>query len=71
LESLHASAGLRAVLAVPCQLIGVPLNDCPILFHHMVLAGYLFSSWKLKENGGKMTDVFVRRFRELGGVLIP
>ncbi|MCE5211569.1 MAG: FAD-dependent oxidoreductase [Deltaproteobacteria bacterium] len=70
LESLHASAGLRAVLAVPCQLIGVPLNDCPILFHHMVLAGYLFSSWKLKENGGKMTDVFVRRFRELGGVLI-
>jgi len=70
LDSLEATAGLRAVLAVPCNLIGVPLNDCPIIFHHMVLASYLFSSWRLKENGGKMTDIFVRRFEELGGKLI-
>jgi len=70
LDSLGATAGLRAVLAVPCNLIGVPLNDCPIIFHHMVLASYLFSSWRLKENGGKMTDIFVRRFEELGGKLI-
>ena len=70
LDSLEASAGLRAVLSVPCTLIGVPLNDCPIIFHHMVLASYLFSSWKLKESGSKMTDVFVRRFEELGGKLI-
>jgi all-trans-retinol 13,14-reductase len=70
LDTLQASAGFRAVLSVPCKLIGVPLNDCPIIFHHMVLAGYLFSSWKLKENGSKMTGVFVRRFQELGGELI-
>ena len=70
LDSLHVSAGLRAVLSVPCQLIGVPLNDCPVIFHHMVLASYLFSSWKLKESGSKMAEVFVRRFQELGGSLI-
>lgn len=70
LDTLHISAGLRAVLAVPCNLIGVPLNDCPVIFHHMVLASYLFSSWKLKEDGSKMTDVFVQRFQETGGSLI-
>jgi phytoene dehydrogenase-like protein len=70
LDSLGASAGLRAVLAVPCNLIGVPLNECPVIFHHMVLASYLFSSWRLKECGSKMTDVFVRRLEELGGKLI-
>jgi len=70
LDSLHISAGLRAVLSVPCQLIGVPLNDCPVIFHHMVLASYLFSSWRLKESGSKMAEVFVRRFQESGGSLI-
>jgi all-trans-retinol 13,14-reductase len=70
LNSLQASEKLRAVLSVPCNLIGVPLNDCPVIFHHMVLASYLFSSWRLKEGGSKMTDVFVRRFQELGGTLI-
>ena len=70
LDTYQVSAGFRAVLSVPCNLIGVPLNDCPIIFHHMVLASYLFSSWKLKENGSKMTDFFVRRFEELGGTLI-
>jgi phytoene dehydrogenase-like protein len=70
LDKLQVSAGLRAVLSVPCQLIGVPLNDCPVIFHHMVLASYLFSSWRLKESGSKMTEAFVRRFQELGGSLI-
>lgn len=70
LDSLGASVGLRAVLAVPCNLIGVPLNDCPVIFHHMVLASFLFSSWKLKESGSQMTDVFVHRLKELGGKLI-
>jgi phytoene dehydrogenase-like protein len=69
LDSLGASAELRAVLSVPCNLIGVPLGDCPVIFHHMVLASYLFSSWKLKEGGSKLTDVFIRRFEELGGEL--
>jgi all-trans-retinol 13,14-reductase len=70
LDKLKVSARLKAVLAVPAQLIGVPLADCPVIFHHMVLAGYLFSVWRLKENGSIMTDVFVRRFQELGGKLI-
>ena len=70
LDSLDASAGLRSVLAVPCNLIGVPLSDCPVIFHHMVLASYLFSSWQLKEGGSKMTEVFVQRFQELGGTLM-
>ena len=70
LDKLDVSSGLRAVLAVPCQLIGVELSRCPIIFHHMVLAGYLFSSWRLKESGTAMVDVFTRRFQELGGKLI-
>ena len=70
LDKLEASAGLRAVLAVPCQLIGVELAQCPIIFHHMVLASYLFSSWRLKGSGSTMADVFTRRFQELGGKLI-
>jgi all-trans-retinol 13,14-reductase len=70
LQKLNASDKLRAVLAVPAQLIGVPMGQCPVIFHHMVLAGYLFSSWRLKENGSKMADIFVRRFTELGGKLI-
>jgi all-trans-retinol 13,14-reductase len=70
LDTLQVSAGLRAVLSVPCQLIGVPLSECPVIFHHMVLASYLFSSWRLKEGGSKMADVFVRHFQELGGSLI-
>jgi phytoene dehydrogenase-like protein len=70
LDNLHVSARLREVLSMPCQLIGVPLIDCPVIFHHMVLASYLFSSWRLKESGSKMAEVFVRRFQELGGSLI-
>jgi phytoene dehydrogenase-like protein len=70
LDNLQVSAGLRAVLSMPCQLIGVPLAECPVIFHHMVLASYLFSSWRLKESGSKMAEVFVRRFQELGGSLI-
>jgi all-trans-retinol 13,14-reductase len=70
LDKLDVSADLRAVLAVPCQLIGVELAQCPVIFHHMVLASYLFSSWRLKVSGSTMADVFTRRFQELGGKLI-
>jgi all-trans-retinol 13,14-reductase len=70
LDKLEASAGLRAVLAVPCQLIGVELAQCPMIFHHMVLASYLFSSWRLKGSGSTMADIFTRRFQELGGKLV-
>jgi phytoene dehydrogenase-like protein len=70
LDALGASARLRVLLAVPCQLIGVPLADCPLIFHHMVMAGYLMSSWRLMENGARMADVFAARFRALGGEMI-
>jgi all-trans-retinol 13,14-reductase len=70
MDSLAVSTQLRAVLSVPCQLLGVPAAECPVIFHHMVLASYLFSAWRLKENGGKMTDYFVRRFQDLGGTLV-
>ncbi|MEN6373270.1 MAG: FAD-dependent oxidoreductase [Smithella sp.] len=69
-QKLNLSDNLQSVLAVPAYLIGVPLMECPVIFHHMVLAGYLFSCWRLKENGSKMADFFVRRFTELGGKLI-
>jgi hypothetical protein len=62
LDKLDVSADLRTVLAVPCHLIGVELAQCPMIFHHMVLAGYLFSSWRLKVSGSTMADVFTRRF---------
>jgi phytoene dehydrogenase-like protein len=71
LQKLGVSDGLRDVLAVPSHsVIGVPPNECPVIFHHMVLASYLFSSWRLKESGSKMADVFVKRFQDLGGKLI-
>jgi all-trans-retinol 13,14-reductase len=71
LRKLNVSAGLRDVLDVPSHsVIGVTPDDCPVIFHHMVLASYLFSCWRLKENGSKMADVFAARFRELGGKLI-
>ena len=70
LQQLNASDCLQNVLAVPAQLIGVPLAECPIIFHHMVLASYLFSCWRLKESGAKMADIFAGRFRQLGGKLI-
>lgn len=70
LDKLGASPRLRVVISVPCQLVGVEPAECPLILHHMVLAAYLFSAWRLKENGARMTDAFVRRFEQLGGKLL-
>ena len=71
LRKLNVSAGLKDVLDVPSHsVIGVIPDECPVIFHHMVLASYLFSCWRLKESGSKMADIFVQRFAELGGKLI-
>jgi len=70
LKQLGVSDGLKEVLAVPVRLVGVPVNECPVIFHHMVLAGYLFSSWRPKEGGEKIADVVSQRFSDLGGQLI-
>jgi all-trans-retinol 13,14-reductase len=67
LTKLHCSPGLRAVLSIPCYWIGVPLNACPVFYHNMALATYLFSSWRLKCTSAQMADVFVERLKFLGG----
>jgi phytoene dehydrogenase-like protein len=71
LRKLNVSAGLKDVLDVPSQsVMGIIPDECPVIFHHMVLASYLFSCWRLKESGSKMADIFVQRFAELGGKVI-
>ena len=70
LDEIDASPRLRAILAVPCQLIGVGLTRCPVIFHHMVLAGYLLSSWRPKDGGATLADALTARFTALGGRLI-
>ncbi len=70
LAELQVSPGLRAVLAVPCQLIGVEFDDCPVILHNMVLAGYLFSAWRPKVSGAGLADAFAGRFTALGGTLL-
>ena len=70
LTQLNCSRGLRSVLEVPCLWIGIPLNECPIFFHHNALLSYLFSSWRLNCTGTEMAEVFASRVRELGGKII-
>ncbi|MFO7568949.1 MAG: NAD(P)/FAD-dependent oxidoreductase [Smithellaceae bacterium] len=70
LDAQNASPRLRAILAVPCQLIGVQLSDCPLIFHHMVVGGYLMSAWRLKDGGARMADHFAARFSGLSGTMI-
>ena len=66
----NCSPGLRSVLGVPAVWIGVPLSACPSFYHNMVLASYLLSSWRLKCSGSQMAEVFVDRFKSLGGRII-
>ncbi|MFQ5485541.1 MAG: phytoene desaturase family protein [Desulfobacterales bacterium] len=70
LTELNCSPGLRAVLAVPCCWIGVPMESCPVFYHNMVLASYLFSSWRLKCSGTALANVFSTRLESLGGKII-
>lgn len=70
LDELKCSPGLRAVLGVPCCWMGVPLESCPVYYHDMVLATYLFSSWRLKCSGAEMTNAFAERLKSLGGKII-
>ncbi len=70
LTELNCSPGLRAVLGVPCCWIGVPMASCPVFYHNMVLATYLFSSWRLKCSGSELTNVFSERLESFGGKII-
>ncbi len=70
LEELECSPGLRAVLGVTSCWIGVPLDNCPIFYHNMALASYVFSSWRLKCSGSEMAEAFSSRLSSLGGKII-
>jgi phytoene dehydrogenase-like protein len=70
LTELKCSPGLRAVLGIPCCWIGVPLESCPVFYHNMVLATYLFSSWRLKCSSAQMANAFAERLKSLGGKII-
>ena len=69
LDSLGCSPALRSVLAMASSWIGVGIEDCPAYYHNMALASYLSSSWRLEISGSAMADVFVQRFKELGGTI--
>jgi len=68
LRELNCSPPLRSLLSMTCSWIGVPLDECPVYFHHMALLSYLFSSWRC--NGAEMADAFIDRVKELGGILL-
>jgi all-trans-retinol 13,14-reductase len=68
LRELNSSPGLRSVMGMTCSWIGVPLDECPVYYHHMALVSYLFSSWRC--NGAQMADAFVGRTEELGGIIL-
>lgn len=69
-DRLGCSNRLRSIIGVPAYWIGVPADRCPLFFHNMTLASYLFSAWRLVESGTKMADVFAGRFKALGGKII-
>lgn len=68
LRKWHCSPGLYRLLGTTCSWIGIPLEECPVYYHHMALASYLFSSWRCQ--GAEMADAFVSRSKELGGIVI-
>ena len=61
------SMALKTIIGVPACWIGIPVDRCPVFYHNMTLASYLFSSWRLVQSGTQMADAFSRRFRALGG----
>jgi len=71
LDRAGCSPGLKSVISVPSVWIGVPADQCPLFFHTMILASYLFSSWRLQSNGTHMVDVLHQRLVALGGKLVP
>lgn len=70
LTELQCPPGLRSILAIPANWIGVPLDDCPAFYHNMALASYVSSSWRLDCSGAAMAEAVAARFRELGGKIV-
>lgn len=70
LDRAGCSPGLKSVISVPSVWIGVPADQCPLFYHTMILASYLFSSWRLQSSGSHMVDVLHKRLMALGGKLV-
>ncbi|MBL0714744.1 MAG: NAD(P)/FAD-dependent oxidoreductase [Desulfosarcina sp.] len=70
LDRAGCSPGLKSVISVPSVWIGVPADQCPFFYHTMVLASYLFSSWRLQSSGTHMAKVLHERLIALGGKLV-
>jgi len=70
LSRFGCSPRLRATLAVPPSWIGLSLDECPVLYHHMALVSYLSSAWRLSITGTEMAEIFVDRLHELGGQVL-
>jgi all-trans-retinol 13,14-reductase len=70
LDGLGCSPGLKSVLGVPSVWFGVPPAQCPLFYHTMTLASYLFSSWRIDGPGTLLADALSQRLRDLGGEII-
>lgn len=70
LDGLGCSTGLRRVLGVSSNLIGIPFNECPAIYYYMTLSSYLFSSWRLKCTSTEMAQACISSFDRLGGRII-
>jgi all-trans-retinol 13,14-reductase len=70
LAKMNCSARLRSVLSVASRWMGLSEQDCPVFYHHLALASYLLSAWRLRGHGSDLAEAFVSRFVGLGGSLI-
>jgi all-trans-retinol 13,14-reductase len=70
LAKLNCSARLRSVLSVASRWMGLSEHDCPVIYHHLALASYLLSAWRLRGCGSDLAEAFVSRFAGLGGSLV-
>lgn len=70
LTKLGCSPRLRAVLCVASNWMGLSERQCPVFYHHLALASYLMSSWRLRSGGSEMAEAFAARLKGLGGTLL-
>jgi all-trans-retinol 13,14-reductase len=70
LAGMNCSPGMRSVLGVSANWLGMPEEQCPVMYHHLALASYLLSAWRLKGSGADLARTFVSRFEALGGTLL-
>ncbi|MCE5265441.1 MAG: NAD(P)-binding protein [Deltaproteobacteria bacterium] len=70
LAKLNCSPRLRSVLSVTSSWMGLSEHECPVIYHHLALASYLSSAWRLRGCGSELAEAFAARFAGVGGLLI-